>query len=69
MPVRDSDGFRHFGPVPAGTRYDDVAGQATDLAKRLEEVLLDTPGLFAGLASAVQRDLEVFAEQNEADSR
>jgi hypothetical protein len=69
VPVRDSDGFRHFGPVPAGTRYDNVAGQATDLAKRLEEVLLDTPGLFAGLASAVQRDLEVFAEQNEADSR
>ena len=69
VPVRDSDGFRHFGPVPAGTRYDNVAGQTTDLAKRLEEVLLDTPGLFAGLASAVQRDLEVFAEQNEANSR
>ncbi len=68
-PVPDSDGFRHFGPTPAGTRYDSVAGQATDLARRLEEVLLDSPGVFAGLASAVQRDLEAFAEQNGGESR
>ncbi len=67
-PVLDGDGFRHFGPTPSGTRYDRPGREFTDVARRFEEALADTPGFFAGLATAVQRDFEAFADRQRGDT-
>ena len=67
-PVLDGDGFRHFGPTPTGTRYDRPGSELTDAARRVGEALADTPGFFAGLATAVQRDFEAFADRQPGDA-
>ena len=61
----DKDGFRHFGPTPAGTRYDRSAVDMGDYYRQFEELVLESPGMLAGLAEAVQRDVETFARENE----
>jgi hypothetical protein len=67
-PVLDGDGFRHFGPTRTGTRYDRPGSELTDAARRVGEALADTPGFFAGLATAVQRDFEAFADRQPGDA-
>jgi hypothetical protein len=64
-PVEDADGFRHFGPSPAGARYD-RSGDEPGYFRQLEAVMLDAPGFLTGLAEAVQRDFERFAAADEA---
>jgi uncharacterized protein (DUF362 family) len=64
----DSDGFRHFGPSPKGARYDRVGEDARAYFKQLEEAVLDAPEFFAGLATAVQSDLETFAEHSKGEA-
>ncbi len=64
-PATAGDGFQHFGPTPSGTRYDRPMKESLGYLKGIEEAITDTPELFAGLASAVQRDLEAFADKND----
>lgn len=68
LPTQDADGFRHFGPTALGSRYDRTGHEVSDYFKQLEDVAMDAPGFLAGLATAVQRDLELFAENNSTDS-
>ncbi len=68
-PVHDTDGFRHFGATPNGSRYDRRSNEFSDYFSQLEEVVTDTPGFFAGLATAIQRDFDAFADTVAQDEK
>ncbi len=67
-PVEDADGFRHFGPTPRGSRYDRTDGDIGDYLRQWEAAVADSPGFFSGLAAAMQRDLEAFADRHTEDA-